>query len=417
MAIVIFLLGASSGLPIFFVVEKFEDLGQPITTLIAFGCAALAVGLAIAVVSTLWLIPRFLGRAAASLEGVASELIVASQAYVSGKNDVAIAHMGEMLKAGAAWYAKVRTRQFAATSAVGLIVGFGGVVGAALIFTQNALLRRQTDLLALQNKRLEHQILSSEAQRRSAYSTELFAILKDVSDEKPANNNGKIPPELVSRIIVLTRSARPYWYIDVTDNDLDRSQRPLSPERGQLLQGLIESKVDTSLLKEADFSSADLSQARLNGAKFDGLNLLGAEFSLAELREATFRDAELTTANFRYGKLEGADFAGAQLERAVFKHTRLSRANFRSANLGNTSFLDAYLLRAMFDIGLRYACFDQAMVATMATNGDEYPSGLARPLEGYGEVNDGALVRLKRSPLFTPDDPQDCSPPRRQSPP
>src|SRR5262249_19883952 len=148
---------------------------------------------------------------------------------------------------------------------------------------------------------LDQQILSSESQRRSAYSTELFSILKDVADQKPVANKGTLSPELIARIVVLTRSAAPFYYIDNSNNGLFKIDKPLSPERGQLLVGLLKSGVDMASIIEAkaDFRASDLRAADLDGAvlpKIDlsSSNLAGANISDAQLQGSTLVQADFT---------------------------------------------------------------------------------------------------------------------------
>jgi len=239
--------------------------------------------------------------------------------------------------------------------------GFVGIMTVYLMHKQNDLFEAQNNLFELQNKRIDQQTNLEEASRRSTQMFVMSEVLSDVNKEliDPKNKSDTLSNTLAGRIISLSTAMKPYKYLE---ND-SLIVKPLSPERGQLLISLVESKINEEfftrrILKNANFSYADLSRAVLNGANFKDLELIGVNFEKAKLENTQFQKATLTSANFRNSKLiranfsqadlEGADFRRAFLTKAVLDNANLTKAIFDSVNFNGASLVDAKLEGAMF---------------------------------------------------------------------
>lgn len=247
------------------------------------------------------------------------------------------------------------------------ILGLGGLVTTILILNQNKLFEnqnrlfqkqnlsfeRQNKLVENQNKRIEQQTNLLEADRRSAQVFIMGEVLSDLNKEleDPKNTQRTLSNTLVGRIISLSRAMKPYRYLE---NDT-LIKKPLSPERGQLLISLVESKIDSTffvdrILANADFSYADLKGANLNKANLSSIDLSDAVLSDADLRDVNLTLADLSYGNFRYADLKGANFYKANLSGINLSNADLRNADLRIADLRNADLGYANLIFS----GLRY---------------------------------------------------------------
>jgi hypothetical protein len=287
--------------------------------------------------------------------------------------------------------------------------------GVALVSICGLLLAVQANkLLERQNAKIDQQSYLLEAQRRAALITEFTSILEQIEKERsssversrslkgPKNvpkedDELSLSPPTVGRIVALTRSYRPYRYLEIPGESdaflfpagiaqprfgntfgarpgvvpsapvaepsgalvrvlgwlgLPHDETPimtaqaLSPERGQLLITLAASKVRMESIIEAfaDFSRADLRASilayqkmpniRANGSNFAQSDLSGVDFSSAFLSEARFPQACLWNVNFTGSMLVRADFTQANLEGAIIPDaSQLLGANLTHAEL------------------------------------------------------------------------------------
>ncbi|CAF1698992.1 unnamed protein product [Brassica oleracea var. botrytis] len=93
-----------------------------------------------------------------------------------------------------------------------------------------------------------------------------------------------------------------------------------------------------AILRECEFTSANLRGALLAGTNLQSANLQDAclvdcSFCGADLRSAHLQNADLTNANLEGANLEGANLKGAKLSNANFKGANLQRAYLRHVNL------------------------------------------------------------------------------------
>lgn len=185
------------------------------------------------------------------------------------------------------------------------------------------------------NTLLKQQNMLSEATRRSSYVFLTSNILDKVDEElkSPGNEKDTLSEQLISRIVAITYSLKPYYYYEKSE----LVKKPLSPERGQLLQALVGSGIDTSSLKKI-YQSAIFDYSDLRDAKLEKTYLAGIR-----LKNADLTNVFLPNANLEKTRLESSIFINANLDGA-----NLFQANFDSTNLTNTSLITAKLLEVDF---------------------------------------------------------------------
>jgi uncharacterized protein YjbI with pentapeptide repeats len=354
-------------------------------------------------------------------------------------------------------YAWVSTRRWLLGTITGLIAAIAALAGSALLFQQNQLLRaqnalltEQTGRLGEQNKLIESQIELGEAQRSTAIVPEILEIgaLVGAEVERLRASGTAVPTianlsqSLRARILAATTAARPYRYLRTPLLDLDEqtimssgllrrtdlpasavlrerlqgglgqaqftgeelgvmSDRPLSPERGQLITILVSSGfTDLSELGGADFSFAEVRAPQLNNlvlgfsnlrfADFDNSLLIGCTFDGTYLEHARFRNAQISGSRFstltfptlpgselaamvRGAELSGTDFSGARLNTVAFDGSRgfgtnfdgavLHKVDFKGTDLSGSTFRNAVFGVVDFAGGnLKSVDFDGALV-------------------------------------------------------
>lgn len=351
----------------------------------------------------------------------------AAEQRVADATDAA-RNLAELVLARYAW---VSTRRWLLASITGLIAAIAALAGSALLFQQNQLLRTQIDLMQEQNNRIEEQnrfiqsqIELGEAQRSTAIVPEILEIGAEVAREVEAlRQGGKGAPaisdlsaSLRARIVAATSASRPYRYLRTPLDDIDdqllmasgllrrtdlsasakvRSQfeaangnvqfagvqtgvmsdRPVSPERGQIMAILIYNHLtDFSTLPGADFSFAEVraasmgSQLRFDFASlrfsnFDRQLLIGAAFNGASLEQARFRNATINHTDFGTGEfpaigtssglergaqVSGTDFSGAIIKDTSFANARGFGVDFDRAVIHNVKYTSAEIAGATF---------------------------------------------------------------------
>ena len=329
-------------------------------------------------------------------------------------------------------YAWVSTRRWLLATITALIAAIAALAGSALLFQQNNLLRTQIGLMEDQNGRIEEQnryiqsqIELGEAQRSTAIVPEILQIGAEVAREveqlraggNPTPAMSDLSTSLRARIVAASTASRPYRYLRTPLDDIDdqllmssgllrrtdlsasakvraqldassgnvqfsgeqtgvMSDRPLSPERGQIMGLLIYNRLtDFSTLIGADFSFAEvratstaqqlrLDFASLRFSNFDRQLLVGATFNGAYLEHARFRNATINSTQFGVGQLpsasgegigfergtqlSGTDFSGAIIKDSGFAQARGFGLNFDRAVLHKVQFTDAEMAGSTF---------------------------------------------------------------------
>lgn len=346
-------------------------------------------------------------------------------------------------------YAWVSTRRWLMATITAFIAAIAALAGSALLFQQNQLLRTQIGLMQDQNERIEeqnrfiaNQIELGEAQRSTAIVPEIIAIGALLADEAqridPAGTGVRsvtqLSPSTRARILSATSAARPYRYLRTPLMDLDDNQimssgllrrtdisasgivrgqleavlgrsdqftgplggvmsdRPLSPERGQVISLLVNSGfTDLDALGNPDFSFAEvrtslqgvtLHRAMLRFADFEQQLLILSQLDGSYLEHARFRSATLDTISMGKSKignldmptnLAGADFSLARLKTITFDGSRGFGISFDNAVLHKVTFVGTDIAASTFrgtifgevdftGAGLKSVDFDGAIV-------------------------------------------------------
>lgn len=218
------------------------------------------------------------------------------------------------------------------------------------IETQTGLFRNQNELIAFQNTRVDSQLVLFnaqndkiekqtyliESQRRNSLIFELGNVLDAIKEETNYGKEKEISDQLIGRISALSRSFKPYRYLQG-----DSLSRELSPERGQLLIALLESNLKPEVLEKI-YSKSDFTKSDLDGAKLRKCHLAKVDLSRSSLRSANLDSAnlhsanlccsDLSKANFGYSSMIGTELGSANAQGAYFSSADLSNAVLISAN-------------------------------------------------------------------------------------
>jgi Uncharacterized low-complexity proteins len=313
-----------------------------------------------------------------------------------------------------AWYSWVSLRRWMLGAGITLIAAFAGLLGSVLLFRQNNLLSEQTKLItdqnALilnQNKKIDIQSYLLESQRRSGLIIELTSILESIPKESEPNTKLideriSLPQSLRGRIVALSRALRPYYYVNISNNEKwtfgytslnlkdslsapTLTERPLSPERGQLLLALVNSNVYMPEIidMQPDFSSADLRGITINQLDLSNINLKYADFTGADLFNVNLSNAKLNGAIFDRANLIGANFKSSHCNDTRFIESRLNNTYFEECSLSNSIFRRAIL----FGIEFKNALIKEANILDAIPDRPKEAGGFDKGKEWLIELN------------------------------
>lgn len=204
-----------------------------------------------------------------------------------------------------------------------------------LFSIQNKKIEVQNQEIEVQNQRMIQQTYLQEAERRSS-QVFLFSNIQDKIDEElkdPRNKKHTLSNQTIGRIIALSLALKPYRYLD-GDTLI---QTPISPERGQLLLSLTNIGLDSlsllKIIKNGNFSNAEMINAKLDSVNFSGINLSDADLSDANLSDADLSNADLSDADLSGAILRNTNLSSAVLIAAELNDADLIGANLSCANL------------------------------------------------------------------------------------
>jgi len=146
---------------------------------------------------------------------------------------------------------------------IGLFAFLVAVIPAAVLVFQTKLLMNQNDFIKNQNNLVE-------ADRRSSLVFVMSDVLSDLNEELKYKGTGgrNISKTLEARVIALCMAMKPYKFME----DGKLIEKPISPERGQLLYSLIQSDLgpesSRDILNSSDFSYTDLRKVNLGRDQF-----------------------------------------------------------------------------------------------------------------------------------------------------
>ncbi|MBR9846692.1 MAG: pentapeptide repeat-containing protein [Algicola sp.] len=323
---------------------------------------------------------EFFGVENEELTGLNNSLGLLVDGILTKNNDIVKRESNHISRKLAAWYSWLKVRQWTVIIFQALFVSFGGLLGTLLLYNQNEIMTQQNEridnqneLINAQNNRLDQQTYLQEADRRAALIFELTSILDEVDEEmdgakyqleasrtryitqqgESIQSIGRrerrrnrdtlevytLSDRLAGRIVSLTRSLRPYRYLN---NDGILIRTPLSPEKGQLLTSLLDSGIDMEDLNHnngLDFSYSDLSKVQL-----ENVNLIHSELKYSSFVEASI------FGNFYYSKFDFSNFTKANLRGSIFGCSFVNSI-MTEADLSNCDFIDSYFENT----DLRYA--------------------------------------------------------------
>jgi uncharacterized protein YjbI with pentapeptide repeats len=439
---------------------------------------------------------RLFGHAEVALEELAAPLAKIADRAIDRDPSGATTAARDLVAMVLSRYAWISTRRWIIASLTALIAAMAALAGTALLFKQNELISTQTDLLREQNARIQEQtqLIQTDVQlAEAARNAELAVEITDIAAElgrvvDRVNGGGAINPvnvldpvadldrSLVLRITSISRALLPYRFLDtgLRSEDMtdglrvalqgrrevlgeryaksaayfgweDRAggtvltDRPASPERGQLLRVLVSSGVrnlelltyagldlDFAILRATDLNLVTAQQARLAYADFSGSYIVECDFGTAILDNARFRLANISRTRFAalgpdqvrpplpaqdgltltrmYGADFGratiidSDFSGAALTAASFDGALLDGVDFGEADLSATTLKGTVILAADFGgAALKRADFDGAVVF-----GEDFLTRLAEA--ALPDSFDPALYRLEPVELATLDE-------------
>ncbi|MBN8488190.1 MAG: pentapeptide repeat-containing protein [Burkholderiales bacterium] len=243
---------------------------------------------------------------------------------------------------------------------------------AYLAWQSNRLLQEQNRLITIQNQ-------LQESARRAGLTVELTEVLNRVSDAqgesaaqvsaagaalnckqedydlhyKLSPSFGRKPvelsPALLGRVVALSKSFRPYRYLDVGGDGLGSTDSGLSelssPERTQLLMALASSNVSIEQVSEA---GAEFDRAPLTNALAAGLSLRKVIANQADWNGAILVHADLTEASLRWSRLVEVNATCARLDGANLSDSNLSDGQFRGASFRGADLTGSNLTIAHF---------------------------------------------------------------------
>lgn len=445
------------------------DSGLRIGLLIA---GALVLLIAVLFPIAIWAVRRLARSTAGTFSGIVASVGDATRSAIDGDGKGAATNVEAAVLGFAAWYTPIALRQWIATTTIALLIALGGLAGTALLFRQTLLLddqnkklEKQTNLLETQNKTIElqnesmiFQVVTSESQRRSNLLIELYAIMASIGELADRSAIIRVPRPLEGRIVAFSESAQAYLtvevdtYIDPQQNNdetkikIKPSPRAFSPERRQLVIGLIASGIDTSHMKlnlsstnlqesyidhciirssnisdslfyrtsatNCDFTSSDLTNSSIRETSFDSSNFSyvdfnGSEFTLTTMNESNFTSAKFYNATLKIiqandCRFDHATFVGSNLDDSDFSRSVFKDTHFEDTSLKDTDFSNADLRFSIFkNSSLSNANLEGAIVGANQDSDQlpaGFPAGWDGPPLGWELARDDQFTRLRRAP-------------------
>ena len=251
----------------------------------------------------------------------------AVESYMDGDRETARAQLSDFLHEIAARYAWIQTRRWIMTAATGLLLGFAGLVGSALLKQQNDLILDQN---AFFQRQIEQQQLQLELQQSVANQTIRSEAIRRIYGPDYANTP-RVKAEAVRSLVAVERvriaageNTLPTDYINLHDADLDAAWLDSADLRKISFRG--------AALAKANFNEADLTEsvfrfAKLKGATFIRANMPDSHLMFSDAQGVVLSSAVLTNANINQSDLKGGLLNDADVSGATFHKVNLENAN------------------------------------------------------------------------------------------
>lgn len=372
--VIAFFLGAILSMCLFYVYPLVADSVKAI--IVGFVVAIIAIGLVVFVITFQkeWILNKIFGVSTTDIDEVKNSLTNLYESSVNKDWHNSSIHLKETLSKASTYYVWITFRRWVIGVFYVLFLAFAGLLGSVLIFNQNELITKQNEIITSQNSliqrqtdRLDQQTFLQEAERRSSlvflFGNIMDAIDRELKDDYNNNNLRDLSPQLVGRIVALSSRLQPYLYLAA--NEL--IERPLSPERGQLLVSLIGSELDTitynQIFSKANFSYADLAEAEMSGSYLKNIDLrsssiIETNLSNSHIIGGRFSHSNFSGVNLENTRIKNSDFFGANLEVADFSNTVIENTSFNGSLLGGAIFENTHLINVSFSmVNMSYVVF------------------------------------------------------------
>ncbi len=308
-----------------------------------------------------------------------------------------------LLKQSMFIFGKIRFTFFAHRALSILLIGLTGVFGAYLTIRQNKIMEIQSGLLKSQVDQAQLQTLQNIAMQRSVYQSQINRFLDQVNelrkdtdaDAKQFNKLHKqktsfhrlvkLSDSMVSELRKLLSRLPPYHVIRYKNSSIDDYKLNfISPERGQILEGLMKAGVDLDIVRPVlDFSYADLQGVRISFQE------LKTYCSLSNSEHKLNNIYSMTGVNIEYADLSGAEFENVNIDltNVVTNDTEFTHSKV-SVDL---DFSDSPLSLILFATPINFESYDQ----------HGYPTGKAIDLGGLtiSTYQPGCFVSLNDIPI------------------
>lgn len=313
------------------------------------------------------IIESLLGRVRAEKKSIEDEISTLIDAVINNDKDIISSQLNTVGSKGLSYYLKLQFRNWIFRVILSIFVGISGLAGAIMLFNQNELIGKQTNILIsqdsliqhqneyfrLQNELIEKELILSESNRRAEYASSTNILIKEIEEE--IQINGKLDKKMINKIIFVANSLRPYRSLN-DDNTIE--EIPLSREKGYLLSQLVNLGIDhltlRFLYKQIDFSHSDLKNINLEKAYLSGINLFNSRLDFAVFKEADLSGASLgkvtgTFVNFVKANMSNVDAFDAKLVNSYFNYSKIHDSKFYGSNFGNSSFDKASMVNVMMN--------------------------------------------------------------------
>lgn len=185
---------------------------------------------------------------------------------------------------------------------------------------QNSLINKQNKLINNQNTRLEQQTYLQEAGRRSSIVFLFSNVMDAIASELNNNLNTKreLSSQLVGRIISLSRSLKPYRYLQN-----DSLTFLISPERGQLLLNLTNANLSKAtyfeIFESGDFSYSELTNYTFKNKDFGNIKLENSILDNVAFEDCVFKNPNFSGLSSEYIRFRKCLFDSLNLSRSFIK--------------------------------------------------------------------------------------------------
>lgn len=330
---VIFLVAAltlAAGVPVaLYSIYYFAESIEFVATLVLFAILIVALGGLLIIRFRRSIITAIFGMPLSFARSIGAPASEAVESYIDGDRETARAQVAEFVQGIASQYVWVQTRRWIMAAATGLLLGFAGLVGSAL-------LKQQNDLILDQNKffqqQIEQQQSQLELQQSVANQTIRSEAIRRIYGPEFASTP-RVKAEAVRSLVTVERvriaagrNTLPTEYINLHDAELNSAWLDSADLRKISFRG--------AKLDKANFNVADLTESVFRFASLNGVTFISTTMPRSHLMFSSAQDAVLSNANLRGANINQTDLRGALLNGVDLTDATLFKVNLEGANLG-----------------------------------------------------------------------------------